>query len=164
MVVLQGTIRSGLLQTSPFLSTVFLLETCCPPQTEPIIPPESWFFSGNMQDNCIFPAVPHKGEMTCSLTPSSRMTGSTSKPAGYPPWEQGQSSESWGLENLLSMEGLFTFWEKNSSFRIPSLSPEVFVGRTLLLCGDFLFFWSMSSGVHCVSSPQTLRANVYLCN
>ena len=81
-----------------------------------------------------------------------------------PPREQAQSSEPWGLENLLSVEGLFTCWEKKSSSRTPSLSPAVFVWRTLLLCGDFLFSWSMSSGVHSVSSPQTLRANVYLCN
>ena len=47
------SLRSGLLQTSPFLSTIFLLETSFPPQTEPIIPPESWFFSGNMDEETL---------------------------------------------------------------------------------------------------------------
>ena len=52
---LQGTMRAGPLQTSLFLSTIFLLETCHPPQTGPIPPPEYWFFSGNMGEETLHP-------------------------------------------------------------------------------------------------------------
>ena len=56
-------------------------------------------------------------------------------------------STSWGLENLLSVDGLLICWENKLSPRNRNLSPGVFVWRTLVLSGDLLFSWPVSPGV-----------------
>ena len=55
---------------------------------------------------------------------------------------------------------LFICWEDNSSPRISAFAPRVFAWRTLVLSGDLLLSWHVSSGIKGASSPQMLRAKV----
>ena len=74
------------------LSTIFLLETCRPPQTGPI-PHENpgssqgiWVRRLYIQDNCIFPAAPHsQGRDHMEPPPSSGVKESPCSPAGLSP-------------------------------------------------------------------------------
>lgn len=55
---------------------------------------------------------------------------------------------------------LFICWENNPSPRISAFVPRVFSWRTLILSGDLLLSWPVSSGIKGFSSPQMLRAKV----
>ena len=135
------------------LSTIFLLETCRPPQTGPI-PHENpgssqgiWVRRLYIQDNCIFPAAPHsqgRDHMEPPLSSGVTVSFLTCWTLSLP---EGRLTTSWGLENLLSVEGLLTGWENKLSSRNPNLSPGVFVWRTLVLSGDLFFSWPVSPGV-----------------
>ena len=89
----------------------------------------------------------HKGEITWSHPLSSGVTESPFLTCWTLSLPESTLSTSWGLENLLSVEGLLTGWENKLSSRNPNLSPGVFVWRTLVLSGDLFFSWPVSPGV-----------------
>ena len=112
----------------------------------------------------VFPQqhLTHQGEITCSHTLSLGVTESLDHLLGSLP--EGRLTTSQGLENVLSVEGLFICWENKLSSWKPTLSPGVVVWRTLVLHGDLFFSWPISPGVQIVSSAQKLRAKMCLCS
>ena len=76
----------------------------------------------------------HKGEITWNHSLYSGVTESLPHLLVCLP--EGRLTTSWGLENLLSVEGLFICWDGKSSSWDPTLSPGVFIWRTRVLSGD----------------------------
>ena len=88
----------------------------------------------------------HRGEITWSHPLSSGVTESPFLTCWTLSLPESTLSTSWGLENLLSVEGLLTGWENKLSSQNPKLSPGGFVWRTLVLSGDLFFSWPVSPG------------------
>ena len=117
------------------------------PQKNPSSSQGTWVRRLYIQDNCIFPAAPHsqgRDHMEPPLSSGVTVSFLTCWTLSLP---ESTLSTSWGLENLLSVEGLLTGWENKLSSRNPNLSPGVFVWRTLVLSGDLFFSWPVSPGV-----------------
>ena len=91
--------KSGLLQTSRFLSTIFMLETYCPslagpvPHQNPGSSQGTWW-GDSISRIIVFPQVyiTHMGETTWSHPLSSGVTESPCSPAGFPPCRQAHHS------------------------------------------------------------------------
>ena len=123
---------------------------------------ESWFFSGeygcgDSNSKIIgFSQKPftHKGDVLCPLEEESPL------PKLLDPLPEANSPHPEDLEISSLWWGLFICWENNSPPRTPSFAPRVFVWKTLVLSGDLLLSWPVSSGINGVSSPQMLRAKV----
>ena len=86
----------------------------------------AWMRRLYIWDDCVFPAAPHsQGEITWSHPLSSGVTESL--PHLLDSLPEDRLTTSWGFENLLSVEGLFTCWERKSSSWNPTPSPGVFM-------------------------------------